>query len=84
MGQTLTLKLDANTSAQLDTLSQALGFSREMTAVYAVRLVSACMREGLLDNFPARAWPREASLFIPSSNVITFPGTKTADAEFRA
>ena len=84
MGQILTLKLDAQTSAQLDALSQALGFSHEMAAVYAVRLVGACMREGLLETVPARAWPREAALLTNANKVIAFPGAKTANAEFRA
>ena len=85
MGQTLTLRLDAQTSMQLEALSQALGFSHEMTVVYAIRLVSACMREGLLKDVPARAWPHEAKLLTGAAgNVIAFPGPKTVNAESHA
>lgn len=84
MGQTVTLRLDAFEQAQLDMLSNALGFSREMAAVYAIRLVGACMREGLLD-MPARAWPREADVLTTAMDkVIAFPCAKAADAESRA
>ena len=85
MRRTVTLELDAQTGAQLDALSNALGFSREMAAVYAIRLVGACMREGLLEDMPARAWPREADLLTAATDrVIDFPRMKTADAESRA
>ena len=85
MGQTVMLRLDAQTSAQLDVLSEALGFSREMAAVYAVRLVGACMRDGLLEDVPARVWPREAGLLTAAmGKVIEFPGAKAAEAESRA
>ena len=84
MGRTVTLRLDEQTNAQLEALSDALGFSREMAAVYAVRLISACMREGLLENVPACAWPEEACLLTASAGkVIDFPCMKAADAESR-
>ena len=35
MGKSIALRLDAQTDAQLEALSQALGYSREMAAVYA-------------------------------------------------
>ena len=85
MGRTVTLRLDAQTSAQLDALSDALGFPAEMAAVYAVRLIGACMREGLLEDMPSRAWPREADLLTAAvGRVIDFPRVKAADAESRA
>ena len=85
MGRTVTLRLDAQTGAQLDALSDALGFSEEMAAVYAIRLVGACMREGLLEDMPARAWPREADVLTAAmGKVIAFPFVKAADAESRA
>jgi len=85
MGRTVTLRLDAQTNAQLDALSDALGFSKEMAAVYAIRLIGACMREGLLEDMPARAWPREADLLTAAvGKVIDFPCAKAADAESRA
>ena len=74
MGRSVMLRLDAQTHAQLDVLSETLGFSREMAAIYAIRLVGACMREGLLEDIPARAWPREAgALTAAMGKVIAFP-----------
>ena len=85
LGRTVTLRLDAKTGAQLDALGDALGFSEEMAAVYAIRLVGACMREGLLEDMPARAWPREADVLTAAmGKVIAFPCGKAADAESRA
>ena len=85
MGRTLTLRLDAQTDAQLEALSEALGFSREMAAVYAIRLIGACMREGLLEDVPARAWPKEAGLLTAAmGKVIAFPQAKATDAQSRA
>ena len=85
MRRTVTLRLDAQTGAQLDALSDALGLPKEMAAMYAIRLVGACMREGLLEDMPARAWPREADLLTAAmGKVIDFPCAKTADAESHA
>ena len=77
MGKSITLRLDAQTDAQLEALSQAIGFSKEMAAVYAVRLVCACMREGLIEDMPMCAWPHEARLLkAAAGKVIAFPGGK--------
>ena len=85
MERTITLRLDAQTDAQLDALSNALGFSREMAAVYAIRMIGACMREGLLEDVPARAWPQEANLLTAAvGRVIDFPCAKAAEAESHA
>jgi len=84
-GRTVTLRLDALEQAQLDAISNALGFSHEMAAVYAIRLVGACMREGLIENTPARIWPREADLLTTAmGKVIAFPGARAAEAESHA
>lgn len=85
MGKKVALRLDEQTEAQLDALSHALGFSREMAAIYAVHLVCACMREGLIEDMPARAWPQEARLLRTSmGRVLAFPANKAADAKPRA
>jgi len=69
----LTIELEENTDEELSALAQALGFSREAAALYAVRLVNACVREGLIADVPARAWPREAQLLTATSGkVISF------------
>ena len=60
MGRKVTLNLDADTRERLSELAGALGCSDELAAIYAVRLVSACVREGLIDDVPARAWPSQA------------------------
>ena len=64
MGRKITLNLDADTQKKLAQLGDALGYSQEYAAIYAVRLVSACMREGLMDSVPARAWPEEAQALV--------------------
>ena len=85
MERELTLRLDRHTCAQLEALSHALGFSQEMAAMYAIRLVGACMREGLIEDMPAYVWPQEAQLLTNSvSRVIAFPPSNAADRESRA
>ena len=39
-----------------------MGFAPEAAAIYAVRVMSACIREGLLADLPGCAWPEEARL----------------------
>ena len=81
MGKSIALRLDAQTDAQLEALSQALGFSREMAAVYAVRLVCACMREGLIEDVPLCAWPKEAKCIKTAmGKVIAFPDGKKIES----
>ena len=74
MGRKVTLNLDADTRERLSELAGALGCSDELAAIYAVRLVSACVREGLIEDVPARAWPTEAQLLTGTGGkVIAFP-----------
>ena len=70
MGRRVTLNLDGQTLDKLDALAGSLGFTREMAAVYAIRLVSACVEEGLLEDVPARAWPREAQLLTGTGGKV--------------
>ena len=63
MGRRITLNLDADTDEKLSALAAGLGCGKELAAIYAVRLVSACVREGLIDDVPARAWPEEIEPF---------------------
>ncbi len=58
----VTLNLDADTQERLEMLGESLGFSPELAAVYAIRVMSACVQEGLLEDVPARAWPAQAQL----------------------
>ena len=74
MGYRVTLNLDANTRERLEQLAGSLGCSEELAAIYAVRLVSACVREGLIDDVPARAWPKEARPLVGGqARVLNMP-----------
>ena len=78
----LMLELTQDTCEELDYLADSLGYSREMAVVYAVRLVSACVREGLLRDVPARAWPREAQLLTGTGGkVIEFYARREKNAK---
>ena len=82
MGRRVTLNLDGETLEKLDALAESLGFSQEMAAVYAIRLVSACVEEGLLADVPARAWPREAQLLTGTGGkVIEFYARREKNAK---
>lgn len=75
----LSLELTEDTLEALDVLCEFTGFSREHAAEYAVRLVSACIREGLIEDTPKRAWPEEAEPLYDAGGgkkVISFPGGK--------
>ena len=61
MQQTLTVELDADTNEQLLLLAQSLGFPKEAAAEYAIRLVCACVREGLIKDVPHAPGPRKRS-----------------------
>ena len=76
MRATHTLRLTQDAYEELQNLSDTLGFPPELAAVYAIRLVSACIREGLLTDAPGRAWPQEARReSVPGGGqVIAFPG----------
>lgn len=78
MGRKITLNLDADTERKLTALAAHLGYSREMAAIYAVRLISACMREGLLDGALSCAWPEEAQPFSARARVLEMPRRKSA------
>lgn len=61
MAMEMTLRLTGEDAKELSCLCAAVGFGPEMAAIYAIRLVSACVREGLLADMPG-AWPQEACL----------------------
>jgi len=74
MGRKVTLDLDQDVYDTLTALADLLEFEREAAAEYAIRLVGACVREGLIEDVPARAWPREAQLLTGTGGkVIAFP-----------
>lgn len=75
MERTVTIELEKTDCQALEALSAWTGFPPEMAALYAVRLVSACLREGLLGGGePSRGWPEEARLMTGTGGkVIAFP-----------
>ena len=74
MERKVTLNLDADTHEKLAQLADALGSSDELAAIYAIRLVSACVREGLIDDMPVRAWPEEAQPLVDGgARVLNMP-----------
>ena len=74
MGRKVTLDLDRDVYETLTVLADSLGFTKEAAAEYAVRLIGACMREGLIEDVPARAWPKEAQLLTGTGGkVLAFP-----------
>ena len=79
MGRRVTLDLDRDVDETLTELADALGFTREAAVEYAVRMIGACMREGLIADVPARAWPKEAQLMTGTGGkVIAFPQMRRA------
>ena len=70
----LSLELDHGLCDALDAVAAHTGMPREMAAQYAVRLVAACIREGLLEEEPSRAWPQEAH--AAPGRVIAFPARR--------
>jgi len=72
MGRKVTLNLDRDVYDTLTALADSLGFTREAAMYYAVRLVNACVREGLLTDVPERLWPDEAK-----AGVRALGGTST-------
>lgn len=61
----------------LDAIAAQTGFPREAAALYAVRLVAACIREGLLGDEMSAAWPAQAiSAGAGDGRVIAFPARR--------
>lgn len=70
MEHVVTLHLDADTEERLAQLAGMLGASKELAALYAVRLVSACVREGLIRDVPPCIWPGEAQALCATQNRV--------------
>ena len=62
MVREITLRLTNEDAGELAYLSAAVGFPPEVAALYAVRLVSACVKEGLFADMPMCAWPPQARI----------------------
>ena len=75
MRATMTIKLPQDAYQDLQSLSETLGFPPELAATYAIRLVAACYREGLIADTPSRAWPPQArrESVAGGARVLSFP-----------
>ena len=74
------LTLTKEMEKELDLLADSLGFPREAAMYYAVRLVNACVREGLLTDVPERLWPDEAKDGV---SALSKTGTQGKVIEFK-
>jgi len=81
MGRKVTLNLDRDVYDTLTALADSLGFTREAAAEYAVRLIGACVREGLIEDVPACAWPKEAQLLTGTGGKVIAFKRRTAQKE---
>ena len=73
----ITMEIGQATYDELLTLSETIGYPPEAAMSYAVRLVNACIQEGLLTDVPARAWPEEAR--TDRGKIIAFPNAKKTE-----
>ena len=63
-------------------LSGYLGWPQEAALVYALRLVNACIREGLIGDVPGRAFPGQAAPKRDTGGkVLAFPARKAKDGD---
>lgn len=77
MRPTITMEIRRETYEELLTLADMLGYPPEAAMSYAVRLVNACIREGLLTDIPMpenAAKPDAAQ--ARGGKVIAFPGRR--------
>ena len=73
MGRTVTIDLKKSDREALAALEAFTGFEPEAAALYAIRLVGACLREGLLTDETESAWPKEVLMTGAGGKVIAFP-----------
>lgn len=76
-----TVKLTGDAYEELLFLADTLGFPPDLAALYAVRLVAACYREGLIGDEPSGAWPAQArreSVCGEGARVLAFPDGRHA------
>jgi len=74
------LTLTKDMEKEIALLADSLGFTREAALYYAVRLVNACVREGLLTDVPERLWPDEAKAGV---RALAGTGTQGKVIEFK-
>lgn len=77
----VTMEITQEASEELEILSGFLGWPQEAALLYAVRLVNACIREGLIGDVPAHAWPEQAAPLHGTGTggkVLSFPARKAS------
>ena len=79
MRATTTIRLPQDAYRELQSLSDTLGFPPELAATYAIRLVNACYREGLISDTPSSAWPPQArkESVAGGARVLAFPAVSS-------
>ena len=73
------IALTEDTCREVRILSERLGYPPEMAVHYAVRLVNACIREGLLSDISAEIRPEDAQ---SGAHVLRSTGTMGKVIEF--
>lgn len=73
----ITMEIGQATYDELLTLSETIGYPPEAALSYAVRLVNACIREGLLTDVPPARGRRKRTM--DQGKVIEFPGAKKTE-----
>ena len=77
MRPTITMEIRRETYEELLTLADTLGYPPEAAMSYAVRLVNACIREGLLTDIPMLRDETEPKAVNESGGkVIAFPSRR--------
>lgn len=73
----VTMEITQEASEELEALSGYLGWPQEAALLYALRLVNACIREGLIGDVPGRAFPGQGT----GGKVLAFPARKAQDGD---
>lgn len=78
----VTMEITQEASEELEALSGYLGWPQEAALLYALRLVNACIREGLIGDVPGRAFPGQATPKRDTGGrVLAFPARKAKDGD---
>ena len=77
MRPTITMEIRRESYEELLTLADTLGYPPEAAMSYAVRLVNACIREGLLTDIPTpENTVKPDAAQARGGKVIAFPGRR--------
>ena len=78
----VTMEIPQDACDEIKTLAHTLGWPQEAALLYAVRLVNACIREGLIGDVPGRAFPGQAAPKRDTGGrVLAFPARKAKDGD---